>query len=112
MPVPNLSRVLRGWVKKTVCTIVTKTIVNHKVTTTETNVTLEVNKQPVPPQRVDKKPEEQRQWKWWNIIIRNGSVLLKPDDKIIIDNITYNVMNISNWTESGFQKYECVEDYT
>jgi hypothetical protein len=111
MPVPYLANALNGWTKKKTCQVVTKTVVNHKVLKSTSNVILDINIQPVPMTQVEKKPADQRSWKWWSIIVKKGP-LLKTDDKVIVDSITYNIMKVGNWSESGFQKYEAIEDYT
>lgn len=112
MAVPQMGRALRGWVKKIAVKIVTQVTVNHKNTETTTDATLEINKQPMPAAQVNRKPEEQRTWKWWSIIIRNRTTLLKTDDKIIFPNDgTYRIQSANDWRESGFSKYEAIEDY-
>ena len=111
MAVPNLSRALRGWTKKKEIKLVTKDFVQGEKVEVETSIFAQVNKQPVPAREVKRKPESQQSWKWWSIIIQDRSVLLNPDDIVIIDSIKYRVENASDWRESGFTKYQCVEDY-
>jgi hypothetical protein len=112
MAVPNLSRALRGWTKKTQCYIVTKSVVNHQVNPVfSAPIILDINVQPVPAQTVDKKPEGQRAWKWWSIIIKSKDFYLKADDVVVIDYVRYKIMNASDWRRSGFTKYEAIEDY-
>ena len=110
MAVPYMKKTLNGWVKNTNVVIITKSIVDYEEVETETATTLKINKQPVPQTKVDRKPESQREWKWWSFIIQ-GETLLKVDDIIIVDSIRYRIENISNWSESGFTKYEAIEDY-
>lgn len=111
MAVPNMARTLRGWTKKTNIKIVVQTVVNHKTVDTETPAILDCNFQPLKASVVNRKPEEQRTWIWWNIIVKNGP-LLKIDDVIIKDSVRYKIELVHNWSESGFQKYEAIEDYT
>ena len=110
--VPYMANTLNGWTSETPVEVLTQTLVNHKTDyITDPNITtLDLNKQPTPQTKVDRKPLEQRAWKWWSVIVKEGP-LLKVDDVIIIDNIRYKIQGISNWSESGFQKYECTEDY-
>jgi hypothetical protein len=110
MAVPNLSRALRGWTKKTKCYVITKTIVNFRTVKLESSIILDVNVQPVPAQRVDKKPEGQTNWKWWSIIIKSKNFYLKADDIIIIDYERFRIMDASDWRRSGFTKYEAITD--
>lgn len=110
MAVPNLANAVRGWTTVRTVQRVTKTVVNHRVQETTVDVTLDINLQPMPPQEVVRRPEDQRQWKWWNVIVRRGP-LLNIDDVLIADGINYRIVKVHNWTESGFQKYEAIEDY-
>ena len=110
MAVPYLGNALNGWTKKIPCKIVTQTVVNHKTQENENDVILDKNIQPIPQTKVDRKPEGQRTWKWWNLLIRNGQ-LLKIDDVVIINNKRFRIQSIGDWSESGFQNYEAIEDY-
>lgn len=112
MPIPNVSGALRGWTKRRTVRLITKSVINHQTVETDSGpLTMSVLVQPMPSQQIDRKPEDQRAWKWWSIWIRFGAQL-KPDDKIIIDGITYRVENFINWLEGGYQQLEAVEDYT
>lgn len=110
MAVPHMARTMRGWIKKTSIERVTQTIVNHKTVESKTTVILKLNKQPMPARVVNRKPEEQRAWSWWSIIVTKGPYL-NTDEIFIIDGIRFKIMSGKDWTESGFQKYEAIEDY-
>lgn len=105
-----MKKALRGWTKKTNVKLVTKSIVDFQSVETTDNAVLDINKQPMPPTQIDKKPEGQRFWVWWSFIVKDGP-LLKQDDIVIIDNVHYRIQKRNDWTESGFQKYEATEDY-
>lgn len=111
MPVPYLAGALRGWTRKIQFKIVTKTVANNRVSKTTETVTLNCNLQPMPQQRVNKKPEEQRSWRWWSLIVKEGPIL-KPDDTVTDPySRTFTIMGVNDWTESGFQKYEAVQNF-
>lgn len=112
MAIPNVSRALRGWMKNRSVVIITKNVVNHlTVETSAPAVTIKMNIQPMPQENVNRKPEDQRSWKWWSIWIQHGP-LLKVDDKITVDDKTYRIEVVGDWTEGGYQFYEAVEDYS
>jgi uncharacterized repeat protein (TIGR02543 family) len=111
MATPNLSGALRGWTKKTPVLLVTKTVVNSKVIQTATEVTLDMNLQPLEAEKVNRKPEEQRAWKWFSLLTRKLSTTLNIDNVVIIKGIRYRVESVQNWEDAGFRRYECVEDY-
>ena len=110
MAVPYLAGALRGWTGPIPVIRITQSVVNFQTVETETQITLDINKQPMPPQRVARRPEDQRGWKWWSLIVREGP-LLSIDDRVIIDSVPYRIQDVYNWSESGFTKYEVHEDY-
>lgn len=113
MPVPYMRNALKGWTKKIEAKIILKTIVDHLPVKESIDVVIKLNKQPVPSQRIERKPEGQRSWKWWSFIVEyiEGGHELNIDDKVIIDDITYNIQSKAPWNESGFIKYEATEDF-
>ena len=110
MPVPNMKRTLRGWVRNTNVKIVNQVVVDFETSPTEVDTVLKINKQPVPAEKVVQLPEYDRSWKWWSFIVQDGP-LLKIDDIIEIDSVGYRIKELSDWSESGFQKYKAIEDY-
>ena len=111
MSVPYMSGALKGWTKKRTATIVTQSIIDHETFESETNEILDINIQPMPARQVDRKPEGQRSWQWFSIIIKNGPYL-NTDDVIIIDSLRYKIEKGNDWRASGFTKYEAIADYT
>lgn len=101
---------LRGWTQKASIKVITQTVVDFETVESEADIILDCNFQPMPAAKVNRKPEEQRTWKWWSIIVKEGQ-LLKTDDVIIKDGVRYRIESTNDWSESGFQKYEAVEDY-
>ena len=111
MAVPYLGKALKGWTKWYTITKRVQTIVNTKATYVDTTVKVKMNIQPTPPQKVDKKPEGDRNWQWWSGIVTEGEYF-KKGDLFTVDGKPYKIMNCTDWSESGFQKYEAIEDYT
>lgn len=112
MTVPYLGNALKGWTLKTDITVITQTVVNHETVETPASIIKDVNFQPMPAAKVNRKPEEQRTWKWWSVIIRDRTVLLTTDDIIQdSDGRKFRIESANDWRPSGFTKYECVEDY-
>jgi hypothetical protein len=107
---PQMKGCLKGWVKKKTITSYTKDVIDYQTVLTATTMTAWVNWQPMPSEKVNKKPEEQRAWKWHQIVIDN-SIILKIDDWITIDDKNFNIMEISDWSMSGFYNYEAIEGY-
>lgn len=112
MSMPYLGRALKGWTKKSNIKVITKSIVDHEIVETESDDYQQANFQPVPPEKVDRKPEEQRNFKWWKVIVKSSTFIMKIDD-IIIDAYgrRFRVDSVDDWRESGFTSYEVHEDY-
>ena len=111
MSVPYMGNVLNGWTSITTVDIITQSVVDFETVETKVSVTLDCNFQPMPDFKVDKKVGEERTWKWWSIIVYEGQIL-NTGDIIVKDSKNYRIMSGSDWTQSGFQKYEAIEDYT
>lgn len=110
MPVPYLAGALKGWTTPQTVEVVSQAVVNFQIQETRVQQTLDINIQPMPPQEVARRPEDQRQWRWWSVIVREGP-LLTIDDVITVDSVSYRITKVHNWSESGFQKYDAIEDY-
>lgn len=112
MAIPNMRGALRGWTKKQTVHVVTKTVVNHLVTQTASRITMNIMVQPLQPEKVNRKPEEQRSWKWYSIVTYSSDQVLKVDDIIVVNAIRYRIDSIQPWDEAGYRRYEATEDYT
>lgn len=113
MTVPYMGGALKGWVQTTNITVVTQSVVDHETVEAESNVSFPANFQPLPAEKVNRKPEEQRTWKWWSVIIQDKTVYFSTDDIIQDDSgQKFRIEQANDWRKSGFTKYEVVEDYT
>lgn len=112
MAVPNVSGAIRGWTKKQEVRLVTKTVVNAKVTQTATTIILNMNLQPLQPEKVNRKPEDQRAWKWFSILVKSGYQKMDIDNVVIVSGIPYRIESVQNWETSGYVRYEAHEDYS
>lgn len=110
--IPNMRNTMRGWTKPYEVLIITFGIDSDRGTRTQiaNPMTLQINKQPTPANKVQRRPSEQWSWKWWSLIVIDGP-RLQNDDAIVIDGMRYRIEEVSDWSESGFMKYQTVEDY-
>lgn len=109
--IPNLSGVLRGWTEEVNVQRVTRTVVDHLEVQTPTNITLHLLMQPLTPERLRRKPEEQRSWKWYSFITYADDTELAMDDRIQIEGVWYRIDSRTPWDRAGFRKYEGYEDW-
>ena len=111
MPVPNMKRTMRGWTERTTGKLITQEIVNFQKQEVVTDINITLNLQPMDKETLERKPEEQRGWKWWSAIVTDGPVL-ELDTKVLIDGQIFRVDDSTDWSRSGFRKYDLVEDWT
>lgn len=112
MSIPNVSGALRGWTKKRTVKIIEKTVVNFMTTYRAEIIRLDIFVAPLQPEKIRRKPEEQRAWKWFDILIRDGGRQLKIDDRIEVGGIVYKIDSVQPWDDGGYRRYEATENYT
>jgi len=105
---PDMSDALSGFGKRIQLAVISKAKVDYDVT--ETKILTEwftAIAQPITPQQLRIKPEGQRTWKWWTVWTTKA---LKLDDEVK-DNSDrqYRVMDVTDWSEAGYRKYELTE---
>lgn len=112
MAIPWVSGALRGWTKRRQVRIVSKTIVDHLVVQSASIVIADLMIQPLQPWKVNRKPEEQRNWQWFELISTLSSPVFTYDTQVWIDGIGYRIESKQPWEEGGYRRYEAREDYS
>lgn len=112
MSIPNVSGALRGWTKKRNVRIIEKTVINYLTSYRAEIVRLDIFIAPLQPEKIRRKPEEQRSWKWYDIVIKSGKRDLKIGDQIQVAGIVYVIDSVQPWDEGGYRRYEATENYT
>lgn len=112
MSIPNVSGALRGWTKKRNVRIIEKTVINYLTTYRAEIVCLDLFIAPLQPEKIRRKPEEQRSWKWYGIVIKSGKRELKINDQIQVAGIVYVIDSVQPWDEGGYRRYEATENFT
>jgi hypothetical protein len=90
---------------------ITKQNLNGLVQEIQTPINTRAVRQPYSPQRLDIKPEGQREWRW-ETVFASIDLILSPDDRILWDGLYFRVMQKSDYKEYGYVQYEIVQDYT
>lgn len=65
---------------------------------------------PFSARQLEIKPEGQRSWAWYRLLMLTN-ITLKTDDRFVMDGVKYRVMRTSNYSEYGYNEYDVVEDY-
>jgi hypothetical protein len=112
MSIPYVANAFRGWTKRRLVRVITKQVVNHLLQQIALLYTFDIMVQPLQPEKVRRKPEEQRAWKWFSLLTKSSNPELKIDSQIVVDGIAYRIDSIQPWKEAGYRRYEATEDYT
>lgn len=112
MSMPYLGRAFRGWTKRRKVYKITKKTINYLTVQTATVEIFDIMISPLQPEKVQRKPEEQRSWKWYNLLTKSKNTALSIDDIILVSGIYYRIESVQPWTEAGYRRYEATEDYT
>ena len=110
---PTMGAALSGWAKNLTIGIVTQVVApDGDSQNTVNNVNFMGMIQPLSIRALTLKPEGQRSWSWLQIHALSGTLNLKTQDLIIIDNVQYKVMGVFDYSRDGYREYHVVGDYT
>lgn len=107
---PDMSGAIANWFQKMKFRRVTKKVVNFVAVETFTEVVAMAVKQPLTAQKLQMKPEGQRQWKW-EMLHASPDTVLFLDDEIMINGVRFRVMEKLDFKEYGFVEYHLCQDY-
>lgn len=109
--IPDMSDAFTDWVKVTNCRIIRRQIVNHEEKEITSSSLFKLMITPLQFSEVERKPIEQRSWRWKQILLKETDPSFKIDDIIVIGGVNYKVFAIKDWGIAGFVKYHAVEDW-
>lgn len=110
MSIPNVSGAFRGWTKRREVWIITKTVENFLTRQSARIITMDIMVAPLQPEQVKRLPEEQRAWKWFDILTKSSNPPLGIDSQVIVGGIAYLIDSIQPWTEAGYRRYLATEN--
>lgn len=105
---PNVNSVFSNWTSPVQLRLVSRSVSDFEAKETTLDVVpFEAVMQAMRNQQVDRKPEGERQWKWWDVW---------TDKKIALDSVVqdqngaqFRVRSVNDWSQAGFFKYEMTE---
>ena len=112
MSIPRVEGAFRGWTKRREVWIITKTVENFLTRQTAEIVTMDIMVAPLQPEAVKRLPEDQRAWKWFDILVKGSTKPLTIDCQIKVGDIFYLIDSIQPWTEAGYRRYLATENIT
>lgn len=107
---PNVGDAMMSWTDKIICQKVEKKTINFQIVELLTPFNFEGVWQPASPQRIQMKPEGQRNWKWFTLHAK-PSLVLVPDEIILYLGTKYRVSGKSDYSTFGYVMYDLHEDY-
>lgn len=105
---PNVSAVFADWTSRVQMKVIKKVPLDFELKEETLQVVeFEAVMQPMPPQKVDRKPEGERAWKWWEA----WSTLKLQRDTIVqdMDGLQFRVQSVQDWSQAGFYHYDMTE---
>jgi hypothetical protein len=110
MSFPNLTDPFTEWETATDFKHVQKTVEDFEVTETSAAVYFSAIFYPADAQKINFKPEGQRQWRWWTMLAKKKLAL----DDIIEnrDTVQYRIMAVKDWSMAGYYEYDITENFT
>lgn len=108
---PNQADVIKGTFRPLMIgTIRTKWLDGQSTEVTDT-VNVAGSLQPSEPEKLEIAGGSDRSWKYY-YLYTDSSLNLDNDDRCIIKGINYRIIGKKDWSESGFIRYRCHEDYS
>lgn len=109
MSIPYVGKVLNGWTKKTQCYFVTQTIVDYVPVNTAQVKTISLFIAPLRPSEVQRKPENERAWKWFSILEPVRYSELRINDLILVNGVFFRIDSKQPWDDAGYRRYHATE---
>lgn len=108
---PNVNAAFSNWTSPVQMKIINKVPVDFEnVDQVAAVVSYEAVMQPMPPQKVNRKPEGERTWKWWE----SWSITKLQPDTVVQDQdgLQFRVQSVQDWSNGGYFYYELTEEPT
>lgn len=103
-----MASTLRGWTKPSQMRVVTQTPVDFEVSEkVDAVVWFDVFLSPMSAQKVQRKPEDLRIWKWWEGYTTTD---IAPDTVVQdFNGVQFRIQEKYDWSQAGFYRYELTE---
>lgn len=108
---PQVNDVINGWEFECLTNKRKQELVNGIITYKDYYIKLKGVIQPLKPEDVALKPEEQRSWAWYQIHVKSSYTRLLNDQIIYIDKHPYKVMANKDYSRNGYIEYHIIEFY-
>lgn len=105
---PNVLAAFGDWVSPVQMRIVNKTAVDFEAVDDVLKIQpFDAVMEPMPAQKVDRKPEGLRTWKWWDMYTVTR---IAPDTVVQDQNgLQFRIQSVQDWSNGGYMHYELTE---
>ena len=107
---PQLSTSISGWGVGITFIKIETSIIDFEAVQTEMQIKFKGIIQPLKPQEIELKPEEQRSWNWIQVHC-SANIKLKINDKLVYNSKKYKVMAFKDYSLSNFVEYHLIEEF-
>lgn len=108
---PQMGAAFAGWQSSIDLVIITQNIVDGFNTETTSLVTFNGTIQPLQPEKIALKPEDQRSFTWLQIHAFAGLDNLVTNDRIIFAEKRYKIMATLDYSLNNFIEYHAIQDF-
>lgn len=107
---PNVSEVIVSWFQPMTFKTLTQNIVDFKNVPLVNEIKSEGVIQPFTSKDLQVKPEGQRAWAWYMLHCL-PDVVLKVGEYVLIDDVKYRVMKMTDYSDYGYFEYDVIEAF-
>ncbi len=105
---PQMASTFLNWEESVQMEVITKKpVAFESVENVDAILTLEMVLRAMSPQKVNRKPEGERIWKWWDGLsdtcVEKDTVVQDPDGR------QFRVDSVYDWAQAGFYAFELVQ---
>lgn len=106
--IPNVMSALNNWTTPVQMRLVSRVAVDFEAVENVLAINgFEAVMEPMPSQKVDRKPEGERSWKWWEVW---STTKLVTDDVVQDqDGLQFRVQSVTDWSQAGYYEYSMVQ---
>lgn len=108
--IPNVVAAISGLLQPVTLGRVQKQVVDGFVQEVVTTMRTRGARQAFTATQLAIRPEGERAWRW-NVLHFPSDIILATDDKILYNGVPFRVMEILDYREYGYMRYNVVEDF-
>jgi hypothetical protein len=109
---PQMSAAFAGWKVPLTLLKISQSVVDGLTVNTATTLKLVGTWQPLAPEEIKLKPDDQRSWEWIDLHIEGTTVYFVTNDRIVRNGLRYKVMGSKDYSLNNYTEYHLIRDYS